>query len=59
MFASDMVGGGVGASVAGLVRTSQGDHRWAWLIAPTLCFAAVALALSVPRRAAALATFTA
>lgn len=51
VFAAHMVGAGVGASVAGLVRTSQGDYHWAWLIAAAMCFAAVALALSIPRRA--------
>jgi MFS family permease len=50
VFASHMVGAGVGASVAGWVRTSQGDYHWAWLVAAVLCFAAAALALSIPRR---------
>ncbi|WP_377640456.1 MFS transporter [Oryzobacter terrae] len=50
VFASHMVGAGVGASVAGWVRTSQGDYHWAWLFAAVLCFAAVAIALSIPRR---------
>ncbi len=49
VFASHMIGAGVGASVAGLVRTDQGDYHWAWLIAAALCFAAVALSLSIPR----------
>ncbi len=52
VFASHMVGAGVGASVAGWVRTSQGDYRWAWLAAAVLCFAAVAVTLSIPRRPA-------
>ena len=46
-----MVGAGVGASVAGWVRTSQGDYHWAWLVAAVLCFAAAALALSIPKAA--------
>jgi MFS family permease len=50
VFASHMVGAGVGASVAGWVRTSQGDYHWAWLVAAVLCFLAAALALSIPRR---------
>jgi MFS family permease len=50
VFASHMVGAGVGASVAGWVRTSQGDYHWAWVVAALMCFAAVALALSIPRR---------
>ena len=49
VFASHMIGAGVGASVAGLVRTDQGDYHWAWLIAAAMCFAAVALSLSIPR----------
>ena len=53
VFASHMVGAGVGASVAGWVRTAQGDYHWAWVGAATLCFAAVLLALTIPRRAAA------
>ena len=51
VYASHMVGAGVGASVAGWVRTAQGDYHWAWVGAAILCFAAVALALSIPRRA--------
>ncbi|MGG5259108.1 MFS transporter [Phycicoccus avicenniae] len=50
VFASHMVGAGVGASVAGWVRTAQGDYHWAWLGAAVLCFAAVAIALSIPRK---------
>ncbi|PKW26404.1 MFS transporter [Phycicoccus duodecadis] len=50
VFASHMVGAGVGASVAGAVRTAQGDYHWAWVGAAVLCFAAVALALAIPRR---------
>ena len=52
VFASHMVGAGVGASVAGWVRTSEGDYHWAWVLAAALCFAAVAIALSIPRRVA-------
>ncbi len=49
VFASHMVGAGVGASVAGWVRTSQGDYHWAWVVAAALCFASVAITLSIPR----------
>jgi len=49
VFASHMVGAGVGASVAGWVRTSQGDYHWAWVVAAALCFASVAIALSIPK----------
>lgn len=51
VFASHMVGAGVGASVAGWLRTGQGTYHWAWVIAAVMCFAAVALALAIPRRA--------
>lgn len=49
VFASHMVGAGVGASVAGWVRTSQGDYSFAWLGAAVLCFVAVAITLSIPK----------
>jgi len=49
VFASHMVGAGVGASVAGWVRTSQGDYHWAWVLAAAMCFASVAITLSIPR----------
>ncbi len=50
VFASHMVGAGVGASVAGWVRTAQGDYHWAWLGAAVLCFAAVAISLAIPKK---------
>ncbi|MGL5852489.1 MAG: MFS transporter [Phycicoccus sp.] len=53
VFAAHMVGAGVGASVAGWFRTAQGDYHWAWLTAAALCFAAVAVALTIPRTHAA------
>jgi MFS family permease len=49
VFASHMVGAGVGASVAGWVRTSQGDYHWAWVVAAALCFASVVITLSIPK----------
>ena len=49
VFASHMVGAGVGASVAGWVRTSQGEYHWAWVVAAALCFASVAITLSIPK----------
>ncbi len=49
VFASHMVGAGVGASVAGWVRSSQGDYHWAWVAAAFLCFVSAAVALSIPR----------
>jgi sugar phosphate permease len=51
VFASHMVGAGVGASIAGWVRTSSGSYSSAWLLAAGLCFASVVVALSIPRRA--------
>lgn len=50
VFASHMVGAGVGASIAGWVRTSTGSYSSAWLFAAALCFASVVIALSIPRR---------
>ena len=37
------------ASVAGWIRTSTGSYSAAWLVAAGLCFASVALALSIRR----------
>ena len=51
VFASHMVGAGVGASIAGWVRESSGSYSSAWLFAAGLCFASVVIALSIPRRA--------
>lgn len=55
VYASHMVGAGVGASVAGWLRTGQGTYQWAWVAAAALCFAAVAVTLSIPRDAPAVA----
>jgi MFS family permease len=55
VFASHMVGAGVGASLAGWVRTSTGSYHTAWVVAATLCLAAAALALTIPRNRRALA----
>lgn len=52
VFAAHMVGAGIGASVAGWIRTASGSYHAAWLLAAGLCFASVALALSVSRRPA-------
>lgn len=49
VFASHMVGAGVGASVAGLIRTANGDYRLAWLFAGVLCLVASAIAMSISR----------
>ncbi len=50
VFASHMVGAGVGASIAGWVRESSGSYSSAWLFAAGLCFVSVVIALSIPRR---------
>jgi MFS family permease len=52
VFASHMVGAGVGASIAGWIRASSGSYSSAWLFAAGLCFASVVIALSIPRAAA-------
>ncbi len=49
VFASHMVGAGVGAAVAGLIRAQQGSYALAWLIAAALCLAAAALSLLIPK----------
>ena len=52
VFAAHMFGAGAGASVAGWIRTASGSYSSAWLIAAGLCFASVALALSIRKRPA-------
>lgn len=49
VFAAHMVGAGVGASIAGWIRTASGSYHAAWLLAAVLCFVSVAIALSIPR----------
>ncbi len=51
LFASHMVGAGVAASVAGWIRSSTGDYRFAWLSAGILCLIASALALTIRQHA--------
>ncbi len=50
VFCGHMVGAGVGASVAGWIRESQGAYDSAWFTAAVLCFASVLIVLSIPRR---------
>lgn len=45
-----MVGAGVAASLAGWIRTTQGDSLVAWLTAGGLCLAAAGACLPVPRQ---------
>lgn len=51
VFASHMVGAGVGAALAGWIRASTGSYATAWFLAAGLCFVAVGVALSIPKRA--------
>lgn len=50
VFAAHMVGAGVAASFAGLVRQSTGDYFAAWLTAGVLCLAAAVAVLLIPAR---------
>ena len=50
VFASHQVGAGVGASIAGWVRTSSGSYTSAWYLASGLCFASVFVVLSIRRQ---------
>ena len=49
VFASHMVGAGVAASYAGLVRQVSGEYLVAWLTAGVLCVGAAGLCLLIPR----------
>jgi hypothetical protein len=49
VFCAHMVGAGVGASVAGWIRSSQGAYDPAWFTAAVLCFVSVLVVLSIPR----------
>ena len=48
VFASHMVGAGVGALVAGVARDSSGSYLIAWMTAAVLCFAAAASLFLLP-----------
>lgn len=50
VFAAHMVGAGVGASIAGWIRTATGSYSSAWIMAAVLCFLSVGLALSIEKR---------
>ncbi len=50
VFASHMVGAGIAASYAGLVREHLGDYFLAWMTAGGLCLLAAMMCLSIPRR---------
>ncbi|WP_245155061.1 MFS transporter [Nocardioides sp. 1609] len=49
VFAAHMVGAGVAASFAGLVRQGTGDYYAAWMTAGVLCLAAAFAVLAIPR----------
>jgi MFS family permease len=53
VFASHMVGAGIGASVAGWIRSGAGDYRLAWLSAGGLCLVAAVGAVAIPSRPSA------
>lgn len=48
VFAAHMVGAGVAASFAGLVRQETGDYHAAWMTAGALCLLAAAAVLLIP-----------
>lgn len=49
IYASHMIGAGIGASVSGVLRSSDGTYALAWIVAAVLCVVAGALALTVRR----------
>jgi predicted MFS family arabinose efflux permease len=49
VYASHMIGAGIGASAAGWIRTSTGSYQGAWLVAAGLCFAAAASVVAIRR----------
>jgi MFS family permease len=49
VFASHMVGAGIAASYAGLVRQVSGEYLVAWLTAGLLCLLAAGLCMLIPR----------
>ena len=49
VFASHMVGAGIAASYAGVVRQVSGDYLVAWLTAGGLCVLAAGLCLLIPK----------
>ena len=49
VFAAHMVGAGVAASYAGLIRQGTGDYYGAWMTAGVLCLAAAGAVLRIPR----------
>ena len=56
VFASHMVGAGIAASYAGVIRQETGEYLAAWLTAGGLCLLAAGLCLLIPRPVATVAT---
>ena len=52
VFAAHMVGAGIGANIAGWIRTADGSYRLAWIVAAVLCIAAALVIVTIPRRPA-------
>ncbi|GAA1389351.1 MFS transporter [Luteococcus peritonei] len=52
VYASHMVGAGLGASVSGSLRAADGSYTRAWVLTCLLCLAAAAVSLWIPRHRA-------
>lgn len=52
VYASHMVGAGIGASVSGTLRATLGSYASAWLVTAVLCGIAAVVALSMSKRLA-------
>ncbi len=50
VFASHMIGAGIGATVAGVLRMGSGGYVSSWLIAAALCAGAAVVVLMIPRQ---------
>lgn len=50
VFASHMIGAGLGASFAGAIRVGYGAYALAWLAAGALCVVAAVASVAIPRR---------
>lgn len=49
IYASHMIGAGIGASVSGVLRASDGSYKWAWILTAALCGIAGVLAVTIKR----------
>lgn len=50
IYASHMIGAGIGASVSGTIRESTGSYDWGWILTAVLCGVAAVAAVTMPRR---------